>query len=97
MKTATKIRNLTDWRGDAALYRTEPPLDGNEYVIVSAIDRALRGSIPLGEPRSMQIETYIFAANIQGESFIFSELSGSMKGTLDHAEALREAGYEVAA
>lgn len=94
MSTATKIRDLNDWQGDAALYRTEPPLDGNEYVVVSAVDIAKRHDIH-DMPRVMQIETYIFAATDEGEVTDFAELSGSMKGTLDHAEALRDAGYEV--
>lgn len=94
MNTATKIRNLTDWRGDVALYRTEPPLDGNEYVVVSAVDTSLRFAQP-GTPPSMQIETYIFAADADGIVAEYGELSGSMRGTLDHAEALGNAGYEI--
>jgi len=93
---ATLIRRLTDWRGDAALYRTEPPLDGSGYVVVSAVDVAGRFE-QYGTPRGMQIETYIFAATVDGEVSDYNELSGSMKGTLDHAEALNEAGYEVSA
>lgn len=94
MNTAKLVRRLTDWRGDAALYQTTPPLDGNEHVVVSAVDTALRFE-QYGTPRSMQIETYIFAANEDGSVTEYGELSGSMKGTLDHAEALLEAGYEV--
>lgn len=96
MNVATLIKRLHSWRGDAALYRVEPPLDGNDYVVVSAVDLALRFPT-YGDPRPMQIETYIFAADENGKVEDYGELSGSMKGTLDHTEALLDAGYEVAA
>jgi len=96
MNKAIRIKRLPSWRGDAALYKVEPPLDGNEHVVVSAVDLALRFPT-YGDPRPMQIETYIFPADEHGEVLDYGELSGSMKGTLDHAEALRRAGYEVAA
>ena len=35
-KTATFIRTV-GWPGDARLYRLDPPLDGHDHVIVSAI------------------------------------------------------------
>jgi hypothetical protein len=41
-------------------------------------------------------ETYIFACDEQGEVESWLELGGSTKGVLDHAEALRNAGYEIA-
>lgn len=96
MNTATKIRKMADWRGDAALYRVDPPMAGAEYVVVSAIDTGLRFPDPI-TPRAMQIETYIFAADETGEPSDYQELPGSLKGTLDHADALRAAGYEVSA
>jgi len=94
MSTATKIRKLTDWKGDAALYRLDPPLEGNEYVVVSAADMRGRSSF-FDMPEVMKIETYIFGATEDGEVADYMELPGSMKGTLDHAEALRDAGYEI--
>lgn len=96
MSTATKIREMTDWRADAALYKVDPPLEGYEYVVVSAADLTDRyNSGYYSTPRSMQIETYIFGADEGGEVESYLELPGSMKGTLDHAEALRDAGYEA--
>lgn len=97
MKTATATNvSLATWQGQAAHYKLSEPLSGNEYVVVSAVDIATR--FPgYDDPRSMQIETYIFAADETGEVLGWGELPGSMKGTLDHAEALREAGYEVSA
>lgn len=85
MNTATRIDTpLPDFSGNAALYRLDPPMDGVEHVIVSAIDG------------SWATETYIFPADPSGEVTDWGELSGSYKGGTDHAEALRGAGYEIA-
>ena len=93
-KTATLIRDeLPDFRGHAALYRVEPPIEGYEpwdetkqapkysYVVVSAVS-------VLGTP-----ETYMFGANEHGEIVDWGELPGSQKGTLSHTQVLTEAGY----
>ena len=85
MKTATELkRNLDGFNGDARLYRCAPPLDGHEYVIVSAAVVFMTGP-----------ETYIFGATKDGEIENWSELDGSFRGGLDHVHALNEAGYEV--
>lgn len=98
MGTATLVKRLTGWRGDAALYRLDPPLatnvwdwrkraDGTRlltHVIVSAT------IVPYGGP-----ETYIFPASAEGEVTDWGELEGSYRGGLDHAEALAGAGYEI--
>lgn len=99
-------RNLPKFNGSANLYRLNPPMgvhdwkndacdygncDGSgscslaEYVIVSAT------VVPFGSGP----ETYIFPATSGGEIDDWGELDGSMKGTLDHSEALAAAGYEV--
>ena len=87
-KTATLLRKLDDFQGDARLYvLSEPVAYGNEesnYIIVSA------ASVPLSGP-----ETYIFPANEDGEVIDWGELDGSFRGSLDHEEALTGAGYEV--
>lgn len=94
-KTATEIRRLDGWRGDARLYRLDPPMvedrsrQGEDsrthhHVIVSAVVAYYTGP-----------ETYIFPAMSDGSPVDFGELDGSMRGTLDHAEALRNAGYEA--
>lgn len=90
MSTAHLIKsNLPRYDGDAALYRVDPPMaddDGTtEYVVVSA------ANVPPSGP-----ETYIFAADEDGEVTSWGELYGSFRGGLDHAEALRGAGYEIA-
>lgn len=91
MKTAKEIRRVpftpaarhpTTWR-DQRIYELSEPLEGARIVAVSA---AVIG----GEP-----ETYIFACDAAGEISSFGELDGSQKGTVDHATALRAAGYEV--
>lgn len=84
-RLATKVRDLTGWRGHASLYRLSTPLDGHDFVIVSAVNAMFSGP-----------ETYIFPAYESGEQKNFGELDGSFRGALDHAEALRGAGYEVA-
>ena len=93
--TAMKVRDLDDFTGSAALYRLSEPLvdldwdDAErgryEYVVVSAT------VVPYSAP-----ETYIFPSNEDGEVVSWSELNGSFRGGLDHAKALRGAGYEVA-
>lgn len=81
---ATFLRSLSDWKGDARLYRLEPPAhDGTEYVIASAVR-------VLGEP-----ETYTFQATAGGEVTCWLEWDGSFKGELNHEQALARAGYAV--
>lgn len=93
MKTATLIKDkLPGFAGHAALYRLSEPLGSDwdeesvktDLVVVSAAVVTYCGP-----------ETYIFAADEDGQIASWSELPGSMKGTLSHAEALEGAGYEV--
>jgi hypothetical protein len=95
MHTATFIKRIPGWRGEARLYRLDPPIvdrdwddnpsDEYEYVIVSAAVADYSGP-----------ETYIFPATEDGEAIDMGELPGSYRGGLSHAEALDNAGYEVA-
>jgi len=80
---AVPIKKLTGFTGNAALYRLDPPLDGNVFVVVSATDKYV------------EAETYIFAADETGNVIDWGELDGSFRGDLDHAKALANAGYEV--
>lgn len=85
MKTATFIERLPRWSGDARKYRLSEPLDGHDYVIVSAVYAPFSGP-----------ETYIFPAREKGGDAInYLELAGSFKGGLDHTKALSLAGYQV--
>jgi hypothetical protein len=94
-KIAQHVKNLTGFTGLAALYRLSEPLKGYdwgdepgppqyEYVVVSAAVATFSGA-----------ETYIFGSNERGEVVSWTELRGSMRGTLDHAAALENAGYQV--
>ena len=94
MNQAVFVKNLEGFTGDAKLYKMLPPLvatdyDGktvetHEFVIVSATVAMFSGP-----------ETYIFPATEYGECKSYGELDGSYRGGLDHAEALRCAGYEA--
>jgi hypothetical protein len=93
-KNATFIKSLDGFRGDARLYKLNPPLEDrgysddeikkHEFVIVSAVNAMFSGP-----------ETYIFPATSDGEVVDYGELDGSFKGDQDHARALENAGYEV--
>jgi hypothetical protein len=94
-KTARFIRDV-GWKGDARLYRVDPPMlthswgdedaspTEHEHVIVSAVVAMYSGP-----------ETYIFPATAEGEAVDMLEMDGSFRGALDHEQALRNAGYEV--
>ncbi len=64
-------------------YRLDPPLDGSEYVVVSAVVALYSGP-----------ETYIFPADETGHITGYGELDGSYRGGLSHETALRDAGYD---
>jgi hypothetical protein len=84
--TATKIKRLKGFNGEAALYKLDPPLKKCRQVVVSAAVVPFSG-----------VETFIFPADKDGEISSWSELPGSTKGTSSHEVALRNAGYEVKA
>jgi len=94
--TATFIRHIKGWTGDARLYRLSEPLikkseyDGDaeekyDYVVVSAVVAMFSGP-----------ETYIFGSDKEGEVESYHELKGSLRGKLDHTVALAGAGYLLA-
>jgi hypothetical protein len=82
-KTAESVKILEGWNGEAILYQLNEPLNGHEYVVVSAASTA---SGP---------ETYIFGANAEGEVEGWTELRGSTPGIECHTTALKNAGYKV--
>jgi len=87
VKTATHVRDVhqsPDSTASQAIYRLDPPLDGHNHVLVSAVTVALCGP-----------ETYIFGSDENGNIEDWGELNGSYRGGLDHAAALKNAGYEV--
>ena len=79
--TATRIKKLTDFNGDAALYRLN---DTDQFVAVSSIEFR-------GNP-----ETLVFSTDELGEVADWGELAGG-RGVLTHEAALKEMGYEVIA
>lgn len=88
-KTATLIKRLSGFTGDARLYKLSEPLgytdsDMYDHVVVSAVNVMFSGP-----------ETYIFGADENGETVNWIELDGSFEGGLDHERALRDAGYTV--
>lgn len=102
MATAKLVKELHDFRGNAALYQLDPPLTesswsdddspaSHEYVIVSAVRLPILTTMYGGA----STKTYIFPATPEGEIAEWAELPGSMKNTLSHAEALSEAGYTI--
>lgn len=84
MNTATFIKKLDKWTGEARLYKLQPPLDGHIFVVVSATAAMFTGP-----------ETYIFPSDKLGEYIDFSEIGASQRGTLSHEKVLLESGYEV--
>lgn len=86
--TAKFIRSYTSYTGaDQRVYKLDPTLYGNEYVVVSAID--LRAPYP-GMPAA---ETLIFPSD--GEDVAdFGDIAG-LPAEKNHEKALREAGYEI--
>lgn len=81
MKTAKLVgRKTSDTGADQRHYQLE---DGR-FVVVSAVCAMFTGP-----------ETYIFEADAGGDITSWTELPGSFRGGLDHAEALRGYGYEI--
>lgn len=85
MGQAELIKKMEEgFSGDARLYQVSPPLQGYRYVIVSAANT-------MGGPG----ETFIFPATADGKILSWGELPGSISGEMNHARALREAGYKI--
>jgi len=67
--------------GSKKLYKTN---GSPEYVVISAKD------LPVSGP-----ETYIFESDLEGKITNFNEIQGSIKGTLNHDDAIANAGWEL--
>ena len=98
MKTATFIKYIEGWRGDARLYELSEPVEygdclwdedaaltATNYVIVSAVVFSM-----FAGP-----ETFIFPAREDGTAIDMIELRGSMRGNVSHEKVLERAGYTV--
>ena len=111
MKTATFLRKLEAWRGDARLYRLSEAIafehledgraDETSYVVVSAVERpafnpfSFLASLTGFDETPGGEETFIFPSDATGECYNMCQLKGSFQGGKDHHKALRDAGYEV--
>ena len=84
MKTATKLRELHDFRGTAFLYQLSEPHEGHSFIASSAVDAVYSGP-----------ETYLFGCDAEGVVQDWRELDGSFRGSLDCDRAVRNAGYEI--
>lgn len=86
LKKATKIKDLSihnPFLVKQSLYKLNPPLDGKDFVVVSASSSFINE------------EVYIFPSNETGKILSFIELEGSYKGGLDHEKALNNMGYSL--
>lgn len=96
MNIAHKIKKLDGFNGEAWLFRMEPPLDGCEYVVVSAVHPKPPKEINFLRYTDMFTpETYIFGADPDGCVLSWRELPGSFRGAMDIPRALAQAGYEI--
>ncbi len=101
MGIATMVRKLDGFRGDARLYKLDPPIeferyeanDQDEYSEVKHASEFVIVSALIA-PYS-GAETYIFPGDASGEIVDWGELSGSFRGALDHEQALNRAGYQI--
>jgi hypothetical protein len=94
MTTATYVKDLTGFNGDARLYHLSQPVSfgwddesSTDYVVVSAIGSAFD---------TFEAETYIFPADEHGTVINWGELDGSFQGGFNHVLALTYAGWIVA-
>lgn len=86
------------------VFMVDPPLEGNEFVLVSARDiaayfRSMANAMRL-PPSALGMseydtETYIFGCDSAGNIHNWRELEGSFKGEMNIARALQNAGYEI--
>lgn len=97
-RVATKVKDTPAAHPGqvCAVYRVSPPMtyqkwdeDGTvtrttEFVWVSGVNVPFSG-----------VETYIFPSDAHGEVADWGELDGSFRGGIDHARALKNAGYDI--
>lgn len=80
---AVAIKRIPDMRGDAILFELDPPYYSNKYVVSSAIDNGFG------------VETYLFAADEEGNITNWLELPGSVRLIYNPYHPLIELDYEV--
>jgi hypothetical protein len=97
-----KARLLGETKTDKAvhhLYEMTPPVPRPSECLTCghATSREVRHVVVSAATINGRPETYIFEASPDGQILDWTEMGGSFQGGLDHAEALRNAGYEVLA
>lgn len=93
--TATFVKQLEGFTGDARLYRVEPGIDFTAYDTDGIGEKKTTKYVIVSGITGFFVETYIFAANAKGEIISWTELPGSFQGGVNHVRALTLAGYEV--
>lgn len=95
-KSATLVKKLEQYHGDARLYRLAPSLEYStmtddeglpvlqltEYLVVSSLE-------------DITVETLIFAAEADGDITDWTDLDGSVRGETTHARVLSSLGYNL--
>ena len=82
-KTAKFIKNKSIVnKSEAKVYKVKPKIEGNRYVVSSAIHEYIR-------------ETYLFASNKKGNITDWIELEGSQKNVVNCEKVLTDLGYII--
>lgn len=95
MKTATFIRSVGGWNGDARLYRLSEAVECERRDARGEFTESMTDYVIVSKTDNFVTETYIFPANEDGKPLSMLDLPGSMKGDVSHEDALSEAGFTV--
>lgn len=92
MKQAIFVKKAEGFRGNAALYKLNPPLQDVDPLdnVVSTVEFVI-----VSTSSFFGVETYIFPASENGEVLDWLELEGSERGVDSHARVLDNIGYEI--
>ena len=103
--TAIHVMEASWGNGEAHVYQCVPPMRVHDYVEADHDREDCTGESPCTVTHYVWVsaadvvysgpETYIFACDREGRVTDWGELPGSIRGVLDHGEALRGAGYAV--
>lgn len=97
MKMAMFIKRVNLGASDALYYKLSDPMSYEDNGIIKKTLDIVVSATEAPDPNNKQFikQTYIFPADENGNILSMEELEGSMDGTLDHEEALKNAGYET--
>lgn len=99
-RTATYVKTLTGFNGDAQLFRIDPPSEyeesgydgnGDYFEGIKPLTHVVASAVvaPHSGP-----EVLLFPATPEGEVITFAEVGGQ-RGTLEHDLVLSDMGWEV--